>query len=45
MLQSLDYVVFLVYFLIVSFYGLWIYRRKKAKQTNSKDYLDRKSVV
>ena len=38
MLQSLDYVVFLVYFLIVSFYGIWIYRRKKARQTSSKDY-------
>src|ERR1700733_7980992 len=38
MLQSLDYVVFLVYFLIVAFYGLWIYRRKKAAQTSSKDY-------
>jgi SSS family solute:Na+ symporter len=38
MLQSLDYVVFLIYFLIVAFYGLWIYRRKKAKQTSSKDY-------
>ncbi|HWK03971.1 MAG TPA: sodium/sugar symporter [Puia sp.] len=38
MLQSLDYVVFFIYFLIVAFYGLWIYNRKKAKQTNSKDY-------
>ena len=38
MLQSLDYIVFLVYFLIVASYGLWIYRRKKAKQTSSKDY-------
>lgn len=38
MLQSLDYVVFLFYFLIVAFYGLWIYNRKKSKQTSSKDY-------
>ena len=38
MLQTLDYVVFLFYFLIVAFYGWWIYNRKKAKQTNSKDY-------
>src|SRR6201990_2496451 len=38
MLQSLDYVVFLVYFLIVAFYGLWIYRRKKAAKASSKDY-------
>jgi SSS family solute:Na+ symporter len=38
MLQSLDYVVFFIYFLIVAFYGLWIYNRKKAKLTSSKDY-------
>jgi solute:Na+ symporter, SSS family len=33
-----DYMVFLVYFLIVSFYGWWIYNRKKAQHANSKDY-------
>jgi len=38
MLQSLDKVVFFIYFLIVAFYGFWIYRRKKAAQTSSKDY-------
>src|SRR5579872_1378547 len=38
MLQSLDKVVFLVYFVIVACYGLWIYNRKKAAQTSSKDY-------
>src|SRR5579872_3373451 len=38
MLQSLDYVVFFIYFLIVAFYGFWIYNRKKALQANSKDY-------
>jgi solute:Na+ symporter, SSS family len=38
MLQPLDYVVFLFYFLIVAFYGWWIYNRKKAAQTSSKDY-------
>jgi SSS family solute:Na+ symporter len=38
MLQSLDYVVFFIYFVIVSCYGLWIYNRKKAKLTSSKDY-------
>src|SRR6202522_2748098 len=37
-LQTLDYIVFLFYFLIVSIYGFWIYNRKKAVQTNSKDY-------
>jgi len=38
MLQSLDYVVFFIYFLIVAFYGWWIYNRKKAAQASSKDY-------
>src|SRR5579859_2418513 len=38
MLQRLDYIVFLFYFLIVACYGFWIYNRKKAAQTNSKDY-------
>src|SRR6202046_2294522 len=37
-LQTLDYIVFLFYFLIVAIYGFWIYNRKKAAQTNSKDY-------
>lgn len=33
-----DYIVFLIYFVIVSGYGLWIYNRKKAKTASSKDY-------
>ena len=37
-LQTSDYVVFLVYFVIVASYGIWIYRRKKSKQASTKDY-------
>jgi solute:Na+ symporter, SSS family len=37
-LQTLDYIVFLFYFLIVASYGFWIYNRKKSAQTSSKDY-------
>lgn len=33
-----DYIVFLVYFIIVAGYGIWIYRRKKSETLNSKDY-------
>ncbi len=33
-----DYIVFLVYFIIVAGYGWWIYRKKKAAQTSTKDY-------
>jgi SSS family solute:Na+ symporter len=37
-LQFLDYVVFLVYFVIVAGYGLYIYQKKKRKTTDSKDF-------
>jgi len=37
-LSLADYVVFLIYFLIVASYGYWIYRRKRKAQTTSADY-------
>ncbi|ATP55897.1 sodium transporter [Pedobacter ginsengisoli] len=37
-LGALDYAVFLIYFLIVAFYGWWVYRQKKAHKENSKDF-------
>jgi SSS family solute:Na+ symporter len=37
-LNALDYVVFLIYFLIVAGYGIWIYNRKKKVNGGSKDY-------
>src|SRR4051812_15867172 len=37
-LGMLDYAVFLVYFLIVAFYGWWIYKRKHNADATSKDY-------
>lgn len=37
-LQTLDYAVFLVYFVIVSSYGYWIYTRKKRTEIDSKDF-------
>lgn len=33
-----DYLVFLVYFLIVAGYGWWIYQRKKVAQASTTDY-------
>ena len=33
-----DYIVFIVYFLIVAIYGYWIYRRKKKATIDSKDF-------
>src|SRR5690349_23764162 len=35
-MQNLDYIVFFIYFIIVSSYGLYVYRRKKHE--DSKDY-------
>lgn len=37
-LVPIDYIVFLVYFVIVASYGIWIYRKKKTAQTSTKDY-------
>jgi SSS family solute:Na+ symporter len=37
-LQTIDYVVFLFYFVVVSGYGYWIYNRKKKAHADSKDF-------
>lgn len=37
-LDTKDYIVFLVYFVIVAAYGLYIYNKKKSASTGSKDY-------
>ena len=40
--STIDYIIFFVYFLIVSGYGIWIYRRKTghdgSREGDSKDY-------
>src|SRR5215813_509023 len=33
-----DYLVFLIYFILICSYGYYIYHKKKASQTNSKDF-------
>jgi solute:Na+ symporter, SSS family len=37
-LQVADYIVFFIYFIAVSSYGYYIYHKKKAKTTSSKDF-------
>jgi SSS family solute:Na+ symporter len=37
-LQPADYIVFFIYFILVSAYGYYIYRRKRAATTSSKDF-------
>ena len=34
----IDYVIFLIYFVVVSGYGFWIYRKQKKDSASSKDY-------
>ncbi|MBB2146864.1 sodium/solute symporter [Pedobacter sp. LMG 31464] len=37
-LDTKDYIVFLIYFVIVAAYGLYIYNKKKSASSGSKDY-------
>ena len=37
-LVTIDYVVFLLYFVGVSAYGYWIYNQKKSKSLDTKDF-------
>jgi solute:Na+ symporter, SSS family len=37
-LQFADYIVFFIYFIVVASYGYYIYKRKKATTTDSKDF-------
>jgi solute:Na+ symporter, SSS family len=37
-LKSLDYFVFLFYFVLVSCYGYYIYKKKKSKEVNTQDF-------
>jgi solute:Na+ symporter, SSS family len=37
-LHSADYIVFLIYFFVVSGYGYYVYQKKKKSQTDSKDF-------
>ena len=37
-LQTLDYLVFLFYFIVVAGYGYWIYNKKKSTETSTKDF-------
>lgn len=37
-LSSFDYAVFLIYFIIVSGYGYWVYRNRKSTGSSTKDY-------
>ncbi len=37
-LVTADYIVFIFYFLLVTSYGVWIYKKKKKKETDTKDF-------
>lgn len=37
-LAKSDYIVFLIYFIVVAAYGIWVYRRKKSAHSSSTDF-------
>lgn len=37
-LQTADYIVFFIYFIVVSAYGIYIYKKKKSVTSSSKDF-------
>src|SRR5436305_4188186 len=37
-MNNLDYIVFLIYFVIVASYGYWIYLRRKSREHDSKAF-------
>src|SRR6185369_8051013 len=37
-LASRDYLVFIIYFIIVAVYGYWIYRRRKSREHDAKGF-------
>ena len=37
-LQTYDYIVFVMYFILISTYGIWIYRKKNSGTANTKDF-------
>ncbi len=37
-LQTYDYLVFVLYFILIASYGFWIYNRKKTATTNTTDF-------
>jgi hypothetical protein len=41
-LESLDYIIFFVYFVIVASYGYWVYKNKGKQTADSKDFSWRK---
>ncbi len=44
-LQTVDYIVLLIYFILVSFYGYWIYNRKKNLEADSGDFFLAKGTL
>src|ERR1051326_7799899 len=44
-LASWDYVVFLLYFIVVSSYGYWVYKRRQAKQGAKEFFLAEGSLT
>jgi len=37
-LQTYDYLVFVLYFVLIASYGFWIYKRKQTVNANTQDF-------
>src|SRR3954464_8178474 len=37
-LQTADYIVFFIYFILISAYGIYVYNKRKSSSTDSKDF-------
>lgn len=37
-MTNIDYIVFLIYFVLIIAYGLWIYKKKNAKEQSTSDF-------
>jgi solute:Na+ symporter, SSS family len=37
-MKNIDYIVFLIYFVLIIAYGLWIYKKKNSKQQSTSDF-------
>ena len=40
-LKTGDYAIFAIYFVFISWYGYYIYKRKKSSQQGAKDFLNK----
>jgi SSS family solute:Na+ symporter len=43
-LQTADYLVFFVYFIVVISYGIWVFKKKQGTSSKTKDFFLQKAL-